>query len=418
MSARTFAASTTCFALVTAFALPASAQQELAQALSRLPPVFGEAQFHPRDGMEDIYAVARQFGVSASSIYNANVGDLQEGHELLLIPTEHIAPMHSTDGLVVNLSERGLYYYEHGKPVRRFPVAIGMKGWETPTGEFTIVNKAKNPTWFPPSWALAEKPVPPGPDNPLGDRWMGLSIKGYGIHATNAPWTVGLYVSHGCMRMYPEHARDLYQLVRVGTPVRIIYERLVLGYCLEKATVFMSYHPDPYQIALLSPDRVSRILEQYHIETISDMQAIEQALARPTSLPVPIAGSSITVHVNGAPLKLALGPTSRNGDWLVPAKPLATALRAKLEFAPQQDYFILSRDNERIFYSPGCTEAVVNSQLIPLAIAPQVAAGHPFIPLKATVNLLGGSVGWDEPQQTLHVWDPWSLGSFPRSDSN
>jgi L,D-transpeptidase ErfK/SrfK len=234
------AASAIIFLLVAAAwpAAPARAQAGLERALSRLAPVFGEPSvYDQREGKEEIFVIARRYGVSASAVHNANVGDLLTGGETLLIPTEHIAPLPRAEGIVVNLTERNLYLYQNGRPVRCFPVAIGRRGWETPTGEYTIMNKARNPTWFPPSWAVEEEPVPPGPDNPLGDRWMGLSIRGYGIHATNKPASIGRYVSHGCIRMYPEQAHELFDLVGVGTPVQIIYARIVFGFRPEEGVV-------------------------------------------------------------------------------------------------------------------------------------------------------------------------------------
>jgi L,D-transpeptidase ErfK/SrfK len=282
----------------------AQAQQELATALARLPNVVGQGEVYPRQAKEDVYAIARRAGVSASMVYNANAGDLQTGHELLLLPKARLAPARLESGVVVNLAERNLYWYENGRAVRFFPVAIGKRGWETPTGEFTVINKAKNPTWFPPSWALEEEPVPPGPDNPLGDRWMGLSMKGYGIHATNAPWTVGLYVSHGCMRMYPEHAGDLYEFVAVGTPVSIVYRRVVFGYSPEDGTVYMAYHPDPYPIGDLRAEQVRDRLEEFGLDTVVDMTAVERALLRPRGVPEPLLGSRIQVIVDGTRVKI------------------------------------------------------------------------------------------------------------------
>jgi L,D-transpeptidase ErfK/SrfK len=396
------------------FAPPSRAQTELARALARVPPVFGEAQLYPRNGTEEIPDIARRFGVSASAVFNANGGELVSD-ELLLIPTERVAPILLQDGIVVNLAERNLYLYERGRPVRFFPVAVGRRGWETPTGEYTIVNKAENPTWFPPSWALEEEPVPPGPDNPLGDRWMGLSVKGYGIHATNVPASIGLYGSHGCMRMYPEHAHALYAMVAVGTPVVIIYRRVVFGFEPEQGVVYMAYHPDPYLVGTIRSDYVREALEPYGLHTIVDMAAVERALQRPTGVPTPIVGSSAKVMVNGRALDLALGPTRTGRDWLVPAGPLTEALAADLEFGPGRDYLVVKRGYERVFYSIGSSKALAGGQMVDLGAAPQLAAGYPLIPLTATVTLLGGSVGRDEIRETILVWDGWGTGAYPRT---
>jgi hypothetical protein len=262
---------------------------------------------------------------------------------------------------------------------------------------------------------VEEEPVPPGPDNPLGDRWMGLSIKGYGIHATNAPASVGLYVSHGCMRMYPEHAHELYELVDVGTPVVVVYRRVVFGFRPDESAVYMAYHPDPYLIGSIRPDYVRDALAPYGLDKVVDMDAVTRALQRPTSVPTRIAGSSVRLLVNGKAVDLALGPTRTGRDWLVPAGPMAEALAADIEMGPRRDYLLLKRGGERIFYSMGCAEALVNGRMIELAAAPQLAAGYPLIPLRATVTLFGGGVGWDEARQRILVWDGWGVGSFPRT---
>jgi L,D-transpeptidase ErfK/SrfK len=402
------------------------AQEEVARALARLPRVFGEPTIYQRQGTESIYEIARHFGVSASALYNANVGDLLEGDEVLLIPTEHVAPVRwvarpveapeggggevAAEGLVVNLTERNAYWYQGGEPVRAFPVAIGMRGWETPTGEFTIVNRRKNPTWFPPKWALEEKPVPPGPDNPLGDRWMGLSEPGYGLHATNAPSSVGRYVSHGCLRMYPEHAHELYELVGVGTPVQIIYERVVFGFRPEEGMVYMAYYPDPYRLREVRPEDVREWLEEYGLEEVVDMEAVGRALERPRGTPEAVVGSRTQVRVNGRPVKFALGPVGVGGEWLVAAGPLVGALGAEVEFGPKRNYVVVKRGEERIFFSPGDAEALVNGQLVKLEAAAQLAAGHPMIPLKATAQALGASVGWEQETGRVLVWDVLGKG--------
>jgi lipoprotein-anchoring transpeptidase ErfK/SrfK len=110
------------------------------------------------------------------------------------------------------------------KIVRTYRVAVGAPSFPTPTGRFTIVDKQVNPWWYPPSsdWAKGEEPVPPGPGNPLGTRWMGLDREDVGIHGTPDSGSIGGYASHGCVRMLIRQAEALYSLVDVGTPV-IIY---------------------------------------------------------------------------------------------------------------------------------------------------------------------------------------------------
>src|SRR5690606_18378591 len=114
----------------------------------------------------------------------------------------------------------------------------------TPTGNFSILAKEKNPTWEPPRW-LEKKPVPPGPDNPLGDRWMQITPDMVGIHGTNDPDSIGGVASLGCVRLYPEAIRELYDQVGVGTRVYIIYEQIRMG--VEKdGSLVWTFFPDPY----------------------------------------------------------------------------------------------------------------------------------------------------------------------------
>jgi L,D-transpeptidase ErfK/SrfK len=108
--------------------------------------------------------------------------------------------------------------------VRTFRVGTGRRGSRTPLGRFSIVWKAQNPWWYPPDspWAKDMDPIPPGPGNPLGTRWMGLSQPGVGIHGTPDAASVGYSRSHGCIRMYVRHAEWLFRRVKVGTPVVIV----------------------------------------------------------------------------------------------------------------------------------------------------------------------------------------------------
>ena len=127
--------------------------------------------------------------------------------------------------IVIHRGSNRLYLYSGTHLLRVFPVATGQPAWPTPLGHFQIVVKQVNPWWYPPtndSWAAGAKPVPPGPGNPLGTRWMGLSAPGVGIHGTSEPWSIGHSESHGCIRMQIPAAEWLYTRVQIGTPVFII----------------------------------------------------------------------------------------------------------------------------------------------------------------------------------------------------
>ena len=145
------------------------------------------------------------------------------------VHTVPVAPSVTADAfaevIVINRSINRLYLYNGAKLDRTFPVATGQAIYPTPHGDFHIVVKWKNPWWYPPTssaWAKGLQPVPPGPSNPLGTRWMGISSPGVGIHGTDAPSSIGYSASHGCVRMQVPDAEWLFTHVHVGTPVVIL----------------------------------------------------------------------------------------------------------------------------------------------------------------------------------------------------
>jgi lipoprotein-anchoring transpeptidase ErfK/SrfK len=128
--------------------------------------------------------------------------------------------------IVIHRGANRLYLYRGMKLWRVFGVATGQAVYPTPLGRFQIVVKWKNPWWYPPAspWAAGEKPIPPGPGNPLGTRWMGLSAPGVGIHGTPDPASIGYSASHGCIRMLIPQAEWLFEHVQIGTPVYVVPE--------------------------------------------------------------------------------------------------------------------------------------------------------------------------------------------------
>jgi hypothetical protein len=126
--------------------------------------------------------------------------------------------------IVIHRGENRLDLYRGDRLQREFHVATGQTSYPTPLGAFSIVVKWKDPWWYPPAspWAVGEKPTPPGPGNPLGTRWMGLSAPGVGIHGTSNSGSIGYSLSHGCIRMLIPQAEWLFDQVDVGTPVFIV----------------------------------------------------------------------------------------------------------------------------------------------------------------------------------------------------
>jgi lipoprotein-anchoring transpeptidase ErfK/SrfK len=126
--------------------------------------------------------------------------------------------------IVIRRNTNRLFLYSGMKYRRFFGVATGQTQYPTPLGRFTIIVKWKNPWWYPPNspWAQGQQPIPPGPNNPLGTRWMGLSAPGVGIHGTPSDASIGYSVSHGCIRMHIPQAEWLFNHVEVGTTVFIV----------------------------------------------------------------------------------------------------------------------------------------------------------------------------------------------------
>jgi len=125
-----------------------------------------------------------------------------------------------TRTILVSLADRRLALLEDGVVKSVYPVAVGKDTTPSPTGTFTIVARVANPTYY-----HNGKVIPPGPENPVGTRWMGLSDKGYGIHGTNEPRSIGKAASHGCIRMSRRDLEDLFAQVRTGDEVEIVGER-------------------------------------------------------------------------------------------------------------------------------------------------------------------------------------------------
>jgi L,D-transpeptidase ErfK/SrfK len=209
---------------------------------------------------DTLYDLARRYSLGSEELIRVNPGVdpwLPGANRTLLVPNRHILPSGPREGIVVNLPEHRLYYYPkpaRGKPpeVVTFPVSIGKMDWKTPLGETHITARQKNPVWYPTASVRREHAeagdilpaaVPAGPDNPLGNFALRLAAgRGtYLIHGTNNPIAVGMAVTHGCIRMYPEDIEALFNQVRVGTKVRIIDEPVKVAWV--DGELLLEVHP-------------------------------------------------------------------------------------------------------------------------------------------------------------------------------
>jgi len=194
------------------------------------------------DNLQDI---AQRLGLRVESAIA--MAGLADPHKLAIgqklpVYSRHIVPGELADGLVINVGEPGLYWMKGGELVARYPVGVGRKAWRTPPGDYHIRSRQKDPVWYVPKSIQKEMrekgeevktSVEAGPDNPLGKYFLQLDVPGYGIHGTNAPWSVGRYTTHGCMRLRPEHIEALYQKVPDGAAVRIIDQPLKVAQTAE-----------------------------------------------------------------------------------------------------------------------------------------------------------------------------------------
>lgn len=210
---------------------------------------------HHEDTLPDL---ARRYNLGYEEIVAANPGMdpwLPGAGTRVVLPTQFVLPDAPREGLVLNLASMRLFYYPEpaaGEPpmVITHPIGIGREGWQTPLGKLRITEKTVKPAWTVPASVRKEHAdmgdplppvVPPGPDNPLGDFAMRLSLPSYLIHGTNQPYGVGIRISHGCVRLYPEDIERLFPAVPVGTRVTIVNQPYLAGW--RSGQLYLEAHP-------------------------------------------------------------------------------------------------------------------------------------------------------------------------------
>ena len=250
--------------------------------------------------------VARRFGMGISEMQLANPDvDMWlpgEGTAIRL-PSRFVLPAAPRAGLVINVPEMRIYYYpKGGTVVHTWPISIGRVGWETPLGKTSIVRKAVRPSWIPPDSIREEylqrgetlpRVVRPGPDNPLGSHALYLGLPAYLIHGTNRPYSIGMRVSHGCVRMYPEHVVELFEMANSGTPVTLVHQGVKAGWSGDE--LFIEVHPEidvPEDEARPSmTDAVTSIIAvtpEDGPQATVDWKRVEEALAAADGIPVAV----------------------------------------------------------------------------------------------------------------------------------
>jgi L,D-transpeptidase ErfK/SrfK len=206
---------------------------------------------------DTLRALGSRFGVDPATIARDNgraLDALLSVGETLTIDSRHIVPpFDAGSSIIVNVPQRMLFVAA-AAGVAGYPVAVGRADWPTPSGEFSIVSKEVNPIWHVPQSIREEArragrslpvQVPPGPKNPLGAYWLGLSIGGVGIHGTNAPTSIYQVTTHGCIRLHAADIAALFRSVQIGTKGRLLYQPVLVG--VDGDEVFVEAHRDVYR---------------------------------------------------------------------------------------------------------------------------------------------------------------------------
>ncbi|MGH8242279.1 MAG: L,D-transpeptidase family protein [Steroidobacteraceae bacterium] len=298
-----------CLLAAIAAAAPAVADQFTLPAEG---DAIGEVLTTEASASDTLIDVARRHGLGYEEITNANPGVdawLPGAGTAVVVPKRRLLPMAPRNGIVINLPEHRLYWYppaEAGKSpvVWTFPVSIGKMDWNTPLGRTTIISKAKDAPWIPPKSVREEHAkngeilpavVPGGPDNPMGRYKMALGIPGgaYLIHGTNRPAGIGMQVTHGCMRLYPEDIEKLFGMVAVSTPVLIVNQPYKWGW--QDGELLIEVHPPLKEDAVEPP-------------TLTDLTRLIVEATSSEPLPIDWIGAErVWREARGIPTAVAIG---------------------------------------------------------------------------------------------------------------
>jgi L,D-transpeptidase ErfK/SrfK len=277
-----------------------------------LPPadvdVIGQITYTEANRDNTLLDIARRYDIGQDEIMLANPTVdrwLPADHSKVLIPNRYILPRGDREGIIVNLPEMRLYYFPKPKAGERpvlitHPISVGRMNWRSPLGKTSIVSKLVDPPWVPPESikkeALADgralpDVVPGGEGNPLGRFALRLGVPGYLIHGTEKEYGIGMRVTHGCMRLYPEDIEGLFANVPVGTPVLLVNQPIKVGWMADG--LFVELHPPLEEDADEYQNYMQRVLD-----------AVADTLAKQAGSGV--VNSDRSVSLNGEALRKAV----------------------------------------------------------------------------------------------------------------
>jgi len=288
-----------CLVLLACAAAQTAAAVETATPATRM--VGGETDYTVQPG-DTLSHIGARFGTEVASLARLNglpaTARLKPG-DIVKVDNRHLVPESMEAGILINIPQRMLYYFQSGQLAAHYPVGLGRPDWETPRGSFTVLVREKNPTWDVPVSIQEEMRregkevitrVPPGPANPLGSYWLGLSLPGIGIHGTIAPSSVYKFRSHGCIRLHPDDIDELFQRIVEQEPGKIIYMPVLLAQ-LADGHIMLEVHRDVYKRGGNPLKRAQDLAAQAGITDLIDWEQVlqvikdKEGLARAVNLP-------------------------------------------------------------------------------------------------------------------------------------
>lgn len=371
----------------------------------------GKDRTHTVEYGESLYSIAQKYGLAIEHLAFANKRDpnninVSPGTKLL-IPGRRVLPKNPpSNGVVVNLPERGCFLFRNGQFEKFYPVAIGQPGrFQTPIGNYTIESRSVDPIWLPPEWAgLEVDVVPAGPGNPLGDRWIGLSAPGIGMHSTNSPMSIGQAVSHGCMRMYPNSVRELFEKVQVGWPVRIEYETSKIGRDCGSGLCYFVTFPDVYGLSAVKSS-AAKTLDGAGL-SVSDADLSYLASGDGVAKELYISSVSIAVgqdRIDSWPIE----PSMVDGNiWGSPKVAAAAGLDVAWD---NENQVVIISHGRTIQYYPLKSGYEIDASAVPSGYEAEIAGqarkidGNTIIPMRPLLQGFKLQNEWDGESRTLIV---------------
>jgi L,D-transpeptidase ErfK/SrfK len=269
--------------------------------------VIGSARFYQAQKGDTFLDVARYYDLGYNEIEEANPGVdpwVPPAGQVIVLPTEWVLPEAAYKGLVINIPEMRLFYFQpvgQGTTVvTTFPVGLGRDDWRTPEGSFKVLEKTVNPKWVLPESIKEEhrrdgKPAPDfiaggDPENPLGKYRFRLSLPLYGIHGTDIPWGVGMQVSHGCIRLYPEDIERLFPTVPIGTTGEFVYQPVKVG--AREGRVYVEVHKDIYDMVPGLYREANRLIDKFGWRSYVDFDRVKRAVLEQSGAPMDVTRES------------------------------------------------------------------------------------------------------------------------------